>query len=91
MVRAKAKLRETPNSPDLRKAMAVLDHVHAAMILLTELPPPMLEVLCDEFEHMANERTSPRSELKRAWAAFTTQMLADARTRIRKGEFALST
>jgi hypothetical protein len=41
--------------------------------------------LRDEFEHMANERTGPREELNRAWAA-----LADARTRTRKDECAFT-
>jgi hypothetical protein len=70
--------------------IAVLDHVHAAMMLMRELSPPALEGLRDEFEHMAHERTGPRGELKRAWCDFTSQMLADARTRTRKGEFALT-
>jgi hypothetical protein len=52
--------------PDIRKAVAVLDRVHAAMMTLMELPPPALEVLRDEFEGMANERTDARGELKRA-------------------------
>jgi hypothetical protein len=89
MPRIKADLRDALNSPEMHKAIAVLDHVHAAMMFMRELSPPALEGLRDEFEHMANERTGPRGELNRAWAAFTTQMLADARTRTRKGEFAL--
>jgi hypothetical protein len=89
MPRIKTKLRDALNSLETHKAIAVLDHVHAAMMLMRELSPPALEGLRDEFEYMANDRTGPRSELRRAWAAFTTQMLADARTRTRKGEFAL--
>jgi hypothetical protein len=78
------------NSLEMHKAIAVLDHVHAAMMLMRELSPAALEGLRDVFEHMANERAGPRGELRRAWAAFATQTLADARTRTRKGEFALS-
>jgi hypothetical protein len=89
MPRIKTNVRDALNSPETHKAIAVLDHVYAAMRLLRELSPPALEGLRDEFEHMANKRTGPRGELNRAWAAFTTQMLADARTRTRKPEFAL--
>jgi hypothetical protein len=88
MPRIKASLRDPLNSPETHKAIAVRDHVHAAF--MRELSPPALEGLRDEFEHMADERTGPRGELNRAWTAFTTQMLADARTRTRKGELALS-
>lgn len=77
MPRIKTNLRNALNSLDIHKAIAVLDHVHAAMSLMPELSPPALEGLRDEFEHMANERTGSRGELRRAWAAFTTQMLAD--------------
>jgi hypothetical protein len=90
MPRIKTNPRDALNSSDIHKAIAVLDHVHAAMMLMRGLSPPALEGLRDEFEHMANKRTGPRGELKRAWAAFTMQMLADARTRTRKGEFALT-
>jgi hypothetical protein len=89
MPRIKTNVRDALNSPETLNAIAVLDHVHAAMRLVRELSPPALEGLRDEFEHMANKRTGPRGELNRAWAAFMTQMLADARTRTRKAEFAL--
>jgi hypothetical protein len=90
MPQIKTNPRDALNSPDIHKAIAVLDHVHAAMMLMRELSPPALEGLRDEFEHMANERTGPRGELKRAWTVFTTQMLADARTRTKKGKSALA-
>jgi len=89
MERIKANLAAALNSPEIRKAVAVLDHVHAAMMLLTELRPPALEVLRDEFERMANERTGPRGELKRAWWKFTKQAIDDAKLRKGRGEFAL--
>ncbi len=63
--------------------------LHAAMMLLMELPTPALEVLRDEFERMANERTGPRGELKRAWWKFTRQVIDDAKLRKGRGEFAL--
>ncbi len=43
------------------------------MTLLTTLPPPVLEAVRDEFKEMANERTGPRGELKRAWLNCTQQ------------------
>ncbi len=43
-------VRDAIESPEKRKAIAVLDHVHAAMMFLMELPTPALEVLRDEFE-----------------------------------------
>jgi hypothetical protein len=82
-------VRDAIESPEIRKACAVLEHVHAAMTLLTELPPPVVEALHDEFERMANERTGPRGALKRAWATYTQQALADARLRDRQDTFGM--
>jgi hypothetical protein len=82
-------VRDALQSPDIRKASAVLDHVHAAVTLLTELPPPVVEALRDEFDKMANERTGPRGELKRAWVAYTEQALADARFRDKQDTFGM--
>lgn len=89
MPRLKASVAAAVNSPEIRKAVAILDHVHAAMMLVMELPTPALEVLRDEFEKMANERSGPRGELKRAWWKFTKQMIDDAKLRKGLGEFAL--
>jgi hypothetical protein len=95
--RIKTNLRDALS--ETHKAIAVLDHVHAALMLLMELSPPALEVLRDEFERMANERmvnermvnepTGPRGELKRAWYDFTSRVVNDASLRNRRGEFAL--
>jgi hypothetical protein len=89
MPRLKASVAAAVNSPEIRKAVAVLDHVHAAMMLLMELPTPALEVVRDEFDRMATERTGPRGELKRAWSKFTKQVIDDAELRKGQGEFAL--
>ena len=89
MPRIRMNVRDALQSPEIRKACAVLDHVNAATMLLTELPPPVVEALRDEFEKMANERTGPRGELKRAWVAYTEQALADARLRDRQDTFGM--
>jgi hypothetical protein len=89
MPRFNDNLRAALQSPEMRKACAVLEHVHAAMTLLTELPPPVVEALRDEFERMANERTGPRGALKRAWCAYTQQALDDAWLRDREGTSAM--
>ncbi len=59
------------------------------MTLLTTLPPPVLEAVRDEFKEMANERTGPRGELKRAWLNYTQQALEDARLRDRQETFGM--
>jgi hypothetical protein len=43
MPQIKTNARDALNSPDIHKAIAVLDHVHAAMTLMRELSSPALE------------------------------------------------
>jgi hypothetical protein len=76
-------------SPETIKACAVLAQVHAAMELMTDLPPPALEALRDAFKEMAETRTGPRGELKRAWLNYTEQALHDARFRERQETFGM--
>jgi 5'-deoxynucleotidase YfbR-like HD superfamily hydrolase len=76
-------------SPETIKACAALALVHEAMELLTELPPPALEALRDAFKEMAETRTGPRGELKKAWLNYTQQALEDARFRERQETFGM--
>jgi hypothetical protein len=89
MPRIRLSVAEVLKSPETRKACAVLEHVHAAMLALDELPPPVLEALRDEFKEMAETRTGPRGELRRAWLNFTQQALEDARQRDRQETFGM--
>ena len=68
-------------SPETIKACTILALVHHAMELLSGLSPPALEALVDAFKEMAETRTGPRGELKRAWLEYTQQALHDARFR----------
>ncbi len=89
MPRIKMTVATALQSPETRKACTVLEYVHAAMTILTELPPPVVEALRDEFKKMAEERTGPRGELKRAWQNYTQQALDDARIRDRQESYGM--
>lgn len=70
-------VRDAIQSEEIRNACAVLNNVHSAMMLVSTLSPTTIEVLRDEFDKMARERTGPRGELKHAWADYMRQALHD--------------
>ncbi|MBO0757283.1 MAG: hypothetical protein J2P54_15595 [Bradyrhizobiaceae bacterium] len=74
-------VRQALQSQEARDACVVLAYVHEAMMVLDEMSPPALEALRDEFDSEAKQRSGPRGELKRAWAAYVQQLADDARTK----------
>jgi hypothetical protein len=67
----------------------IMDNIHEAMELLTQISPPVLEALRDALKEMAEDRTGPRGDLKAAWFHYTQKALDDARVRERQGLFGL--
>ena len=59
------------DTPELRRAIRIMDNIHEAMELLTQISPPVLEALRDAPKEMAEDRTGPRDDLKAAWFHYT--------------------
>jgi hypothetical protein len=89
MTRIRMHVATALKSPETVKACAVLDHIHAAMVTLDELPVPALEALRDELEDMAKTRTGARGALKRAWFDYIEEPLDAARRRDRQEFFGM--
>jgi hypothetical protein len=87
--RIKQQVRTAIDTPELRKAIRIMDNIHEAMELLTQISPPVLEALRDALKEMAEDRTGPRGDLKAAWFHYTQKALDDARARERQGLFGL--
>jgi hypothetical protein len=87
--RIKQQVRTAIDTPELRRAIRIMDNIHEAMESLTQISPPVLEALRDAFKEMAEDRTGPRGDLKAAWLHYTQKALDDARVRERQGLFGL--
>jgi hypothetical protein len=87
--RIKQQVRTAIDTPELRRAIRIMDNIHEAMELLTQLSPPALEALRDALKEMAEDRTGPRGDLKAAWFQYTQKALDDARVRERQEVFGL--
>jgi len=87
--RIKQQVRTAIDTPELRKAIRIMDNIHEAMELLTQISPPVLDALRDALKEMAEDRTGPSGDLKAAWFHYTQKALDDARVRERQGLFGL--
>ena len=87
--RIKQQVRTAIDTPELRRAIRIMDNIHEAMELLTQISPLVLEALRDALKEMAEDRTGPRGDLKAAWFHYTQKALDDARVRERQGIFGL--
>jgi hypothetical protein len=48
--RIKQQVRTAIDTPELRRAIRIMDNIHEAMELLTQISPPVLEALRDAFK-----------------------------------------
>jgi hypothetical protein len=69
--RIKQQVRTAIDTPELRRAIRIMDNIHEAMELLAQISPPVLEALRDAFKEMAEDRTGARGDLKAAWFHYT--------------------
>jgi tryptophan 2,3-dioxygenase len=50
--RIKQQVRTAIDTPELRRAIRIMDNIHEAMELLTQISPPVLEALRDALKEM---------------------------------------
>ena len=85
----KEQMRAAIADPELRRAIQIMNDIYEAHEALATLSVPVIEVLCDTFREMAEERAGPRGALKRAWWKYTEQILKDVKTQRERGVLGL--